>query len=389
MKLSSAIAITPAIVQGLNSPQTVRNRPVMTNPMRHLLRHFHVAAVLGVLGLGGCAGKPNVLISDPMLSVDNSRVMMTVCHRNEPCTVGFLGVSTGELTKLSNDTDYHWTEATYSWDGSKIVVAVFPEEEISGIQTTKQLATMNADGSDFRIITSSAPHKFNPSFSPDGTKILFAQLVSAWPNPELVKDKYTIDLFTYDLETQESQRVTNLHWLQIQKPQFLPDGEQILIGGERYLPSGRIYTTSWGDAMFLERIVKEHRIRYEENKIYVFPNSFDTQLAEPFIVRGEHSSQASVAADGSVLFLSRTNKDDGIGGKYTYDLFLKREANTFRLTHMGSYLTFPRISVDGKHAVFMSDAEPRDARIGDTKLWIIETDGTELRELVLPRFPDD
>jgi Tol biopolymer transport system component len=61
----------------------------------------------------------------------------------------------------------------WSPDGTKIVFEMFPQ--VNG-QETANIATINADGSGFTQLTFNAPGKgasIDPSWSPDGTKIVF------------------------------------------------------------------------------------------------------------------------------------------------------------------------------------------------------------------------
>lgn len=339
-------------------------------------------ALAALLGVSGCLGGPGVLISYPSLSPDNTKILMTYCAEDQPCTIAELELDNGRLRIFDNPTGAHWQRAVYSPDGERIAFDVFPLVRENEEDRESQLAIMNVDGTGFRIVTSGEDQKYGPAFSPDGKSLLYVGDVSVWPDPSLVPGKFKNDYFVLDLETGQSERRSTLHFLGPLPGQFMPDGVRFVFQSEHYyVQPRRDYKGGFADSHLLHRLQIAHEKSFGENKIFIWPDSLRDRTLIPAISRGEHSSNPSVSDDGSILFVSSTNEDDGVTGDYIYDLFLNEQGHIRRLTKLQSFFLYPQISRDGRYAVFMTDSNPREQVAGDTTLWLLDIETGDLENL--------
>jgi len=158
-------------------------------------------------------------------------------------TIGLDG--TGKTYLTSDGSDYKNELASWSYDGSKIVYMRYPlndpdapsqaEQERAGFFDPAYVWTMNADGSDKRQLTSGTHYGGLPTFSPDGTSILFTGL-----------DTGSAELWSVNADgtslhevTRTTGSETSIFGQEIQwstNASYSPDGTKILYGSTQSGP---------------------------------------------------------------------------------------------------------------------------------------------------------
>jgi len=136
----------------------------------------------------------------------------------------------------------------WSPDGSKIAFDFLASDGCTDTACEVELGIMNADGSGFVQLTSGDPFfRFSPSWSPDGTKLVFGRFDGIW----------TVDAATGANETQ----VTDNPYIEDRSPTWSPDGQWIAFTRVRHQAkreqtaifavhpdgSGLYRVTNWGD----------------------------------------------------------------------------------------------------------------------------------------------
>jgi Tol biopolymer transport system component len=149
--------------------------------------------------------------------------------------IAFDGVSTvnpdgSGLTHVSPDgTSGHGFNPTWSPDGSKIA---FASNYFFGGGTPYDIYVMNGDGSGIVRVTNFGPSGFRsgtkPSWSPDGQKIAFASQGSGTDS----------DVFVVDVDGSGEVNLTSGSGLDEQDPAWAPDGSRILFTSD----NDRIYS---------------------------------------------------------------------------------------------------------------------------------------------------
>ena len=302
-------------------------------------------------------------VLSPTLSPDNKSIVFALNDEPDRFDIAFYEIATKKLTRI-NPTGQNCLAPIFSPDGQMLTFA-------SGVGDDRNIFVMNTDGSNLRQLTHTVndktrqgklPHvvRINgqPSFSPNGNKILFkrsgirrqrsmgGEMVSHW------------DVYEVDVATGRERRLTNFSYYMMTRPFYLPDGQ------------GFIYSGSGpkGDNLPAEMNPKDG------NEIMIM----DT--AKPHPQRAfEHegtATQPTISAEGEIAFVSKINELDGLEGpQFYYDLFLRKEGKTRRLTtERFAKIADPVLSFDGSLVVFLA-GKTRDE---GPALWLVKSDGTGL-----------
>jgi Tol biopolymer transport system component len=308
----------------------------------------------------GCA-KPSegkLTVSRPSFSPDNSNLLFTHCDPKKRCTLGIYDLTSRRLTLFNPPNNEHWLVGRYSPSGREIVFVVNKPGEI-----VRQVATVNTDGSNYRVLTKTPIFKTHPSYSPDEKKIIYVG--AKYVRTEGKTPVADLDLFTVSRDGLNGVALTNFNFFLMDPPAFLPDGEHVIFSGE--YPNR---STAYKD-------------QFDENNIFIM--TAREQKLQPALSRGNHSNNPSVSKDGSkILFESRSNDLDGGGNAYHYDMFLKTDTGITRLTRLQSIVRESSIAEDGSRAVFIRQVVDTNMNINSDELMTIQTDGSEPQTIVIP-----
>jgi len=273
--------------------------------------------------------------------------------------------NTGEINKMNY-------APSFSNDGEKIVFIASRERDY-----TTNIYIVNTDGTDLRQITKNLEvkndniiHAEMPSFSPDKKRVIYMKShrkrTRVYPLSGEMNSDW--DIYEVEIETGAERKLTNYNFYEICGPPFyMPDGKQFLFAGEGlYNPTGK------GPKDF-----KEYEMKYQKNFIFII-NGKENEL-KPAFTNGSNSKMPSVSSDNAILFLSEATENDG--SKITQDLYLYKNDNISRLTRLNSYIVWAKISRSGSHIIFYKKNEKTDPDWSD---WIINTDGSSLKEINIP-----
>src|SRR3989339_224615 len=125
-------------------------------------------------------------IRDPRFTPDGKSIVFDRCLPEkypEGCRIHVYNLETGALSYFQPPEGQEWMQASYSAQGDKVVFALKPpldrsrtffEQRHDNLPKT-QIAVMNADGSNVRVLTDTPYFKGMPVFSHSGKKIAFVQ----------------------------------------------------------------------------------------------------------------------------------------------------------------------------------------------------------------------
>lgn len=332
--------------------------------VKKLFATFALLAFLQITGEYSMANE--VQIRHPRFSPRNDKLAFNYCRRTVSCTIGLYDLTTGSLSYYQAPENEIWADANFSPDGTNLAFVVIPiidhKRDLTG-----QVAIMNSDGSGIRKLTDSPTFKSSPSFSPDGQRIIYAR---ANERPERTRNPIGgFDVYEVTLNAGPERRLTNFIFYLMTAPFYLPDGKHFIFSGE----GERCH---WKTLDEFTQCGKQYKEQYQGNRIFIMEPEDST--LHPAFVNGDYSDAPHISHDGSkILFVSRTNKIDGVHGQFNYDLFLRKDGVINRLTRLGTFLYGATLSPDGTRIALLSDKE----RNKKPTLWVMNSDGTGLMEI--------
>ncbi len=280
--------------------------------------------------------------------------------------LGTYELSSGKVLKYESDQgNKNMRQPKYSWDGKRIVFLAGKD-----ITAHQNIYIMDADGRNMQQITNAERMNcYAPSFSPDGKKIIYARWhlkrKRAFPlNGEM---KTAVDPYELDLATGAERRLTNYNFYEMSMSGYMPDGKHFLFTAE-----GPVNSTGKGPKNY-----EEYEKMYGNNFIFIM-DGINNEL-KPAIINGSNSANPSVASDNSIVFVSEISPANS--PKKTKELFLYRKGEITQLTKLGAYIRWGKISRNGSTIVF---ARYEDQKSYIESLWLMKSDGTELREIKIP-----
>jgi Tol biopolymer transport system component len=129
-----------------------------------------------------------------------------------------------------------WVSASWSPDGKRLVVLGFPHE---GHEGQFDLYTIRPDGSDPVQLTDDAAVEHEPSWSPDGARIVFAS-----GETDLSQDVYVMNADGSDV-----RKLTDWVGLDL-LPIWSPDGQWVAFASDRDATPTQLESNRSGDAIF-------------------------------------------------------------------------------------------------------------------------------------------
>lgn len=176
--------------------------------------------------------------TNPCFSPDGKSIMFTstlypVEYNTQLFTMNIDGTGEKQLTSFENHGIFNYTLAgEWSPDGKKIVFMSNKDQSSKDIEGA-QIFTMNNDGTGATKLTTKAKAKNYPSYSPDGTKILFQGNIDGKPNQSRI--------FTINTDGTGEKQITN-NQITANSPTWSPDGKKIIFSGSTDLVAYKLYT---------------------------------------------------------------------------------------------------------------------------------------------------
>jgi len=169
-------------------------------------------------------------ISNLSFAPDGKRVVFDRC-RNDGCQIQVYDLETGELAAYQSPKNERWTMGKYSYDGKKITFSVIPIKSNDDLDLGEmQIAFMDADGKNYKKVTTGARAKLYPTFSHNGKKILYACAARIRESGKTPAADY--DAWEVNLEKGEQTRLTFFEYFYMGYLTYFPDDERYIYYGE-------------------------------------------------------------------------------------------------------------------------------------------------------------
>ena len=169
-------------------------------------------------------------ISELSFSHDGKKVVFDRC-KNEGCQIQVYDLETGELAAYQSPKGERWTMGKYAYDGKKITFSVIPINSKGILDLGEmQIAIMDADGKNYKKVTTGQGAKLYPTFSHSGKKILYARAAHIRTQGRTPAGQY--DAWEVNLENGGQTQLTFFEYFYMGNLSYFPDDERFIYYGE-------------------------------------------------------------------------------------------------------------------------------------------------------------
>ncbi|OPZ48520.1 MAG: translocation protein TolB [Bacteroidetes bacterium ADurb.BinA104] len=181
---------------------------------------------------GGCMSVLDTKdsISNLSFNHDGRKVVFDRC-RSGGCQIQVYDLETGELAAYQSPKGERWTMGKYAYDGKRITFSVIPINS-KGILDLgdMQIAVMDADGKNYKKVTTGQGAKLYPTFSHSGKKILYARAAYIRKEGRTPAGQY--DAWEVNLENGGQKQLTFFEYFYMGNLTYFPDDERFIYYGE-------------------------------------------------------------------------------------------------------------------------------------------------------------
>ncbi len=341
------------------------------------------------------------------ISPDNKTLMFDYYTPVGPKTATY-DVSTGKIRAYNDEVNKVNEGAMYSPDGTKISylgsrqinepldVYIMNADGTNRRQITKDVQALGAaffspdgkklsflgrknstdpfnlfivdvNGSNLRQITTDKNVKGVPDFSPDAKRIIYKRSHLRRERAFPLKGEMDTawDMYEFNLVTGVEKRLTNYNFYKAYNPKYMSDGK-------RFTFSAECPVNSKGPG---PKDYEEYEKIYGKNFIFIMDGS-NNEL-KPAFTYGDNSISCYKGVDDSRLFLSEIRGKNG--SKTTQELFLYKNGKITQLTNLNLYIVSGTLSTDNSIVNFAGYKDK------EAKYWLMNIDGTGLKEVLIPQ----
>ena len=290
---------------------------------------------------------------------DSQKLVFTRCKADDTdCYIHIYDLKTKALSYYRPPKDQNWYAAKFSPSGKQVVFVLAPRvpdaESSAGDSrlytdwSKSQIAIMDADGRNIRLLTKHSGLKLLPNFSWSGKKVIYVQGEMRKPGAKTMASKW--DVFEINLETGVNNQLTGFKFYQIGRPSYLPGDDRFVVHA---LGPGKIPGVKDAvDSTYLRGFEKN----FNNSRVYVFDAKPGAQKLEPLFSQFLNASNPGVDSYGNLYFSAQPSSAD------RFRLFqsnTKSALHSWYLPNMQPRYT--EVSPDGRYwAVISPAAYPDD-----------------------------
>ena len=279
-------------------------------------------------------------IDNLSFSHDGKSVVFDRC-KNDGCQIQVYNLETGELAAYQSPQNERWTMGKYSYDGKKITFSVIPKKPEGGLDLGgMQIAVMDADGKNYKKVTTGPGAKLYPTFSHNGKKILYARAAYIRKKGKTPAAQY--DAWEVDLTTGKETQLTFFKYFYMGYLTYFPDDERFIYYGE--LPEAFPgLDLPAGDPRKAQEMIRQEQMKRKIGiaGILVMKRGEDLPQRHYHFGNGFNAEKPLLSADGTKLIVEKSVS----GGKF----YLYSEDGNHKLVCQAGSVSSVAISPDGKY----------------------------------------
>jgi hypothetical protein len=294
---------------------------------------------------------------------DSQKLVFNRCQHQQPdyCNIHILDLKTKALSYYQPPANQEWYAAKFSPSGKQVVFVTapltpgyLPDEDKNKVYPdfgNGQIAIMDADGRNVRMLTNSKGYKMAPNFSWSGKKVLFVQGEMRKPGSKSLAAGF--DAYEIDLESGNIRQLTNFKFFQMGRPSYLPGDERFVVPADA---PGRIPGVNEKDIPALWEAQRKFDKEYNNSWVYIFNARHVSQELKPLFGQLAWANSPVVDAQGNLYFQAQPSSKER---NRLYRLDIKEVLNSWELPSMQP--RFSEVSPDARlWAVISRAANPGD-----------------------------
>lgn len=306
-----------------------------------------------------CLPEPHRVFDTPSFSADGLKFTFTL---RDSCKVGVYDIGTESVVLLTPPKDSAVLGATFDSRSNRIAFILARQAGFDAIDY--QLAISQIDGSELKVLTSSdTRNKKNPSFSPDGKKIVYQGAASCKNWTEYSCEQY---IYEFDLESNEEKRIANPQATYVGPAYFLP-------GNSKFVTWILDYRSQQGSTA-----VPNRGSPTRDGEIFIVDTSGEANYERlPMDMPAAHHPKP--LPSGEIAFSARVSEENN-GKSSTFDeVFLWRNGSTRRLTQAGREIWDYAIQKSGQSVLLVTRTREDESKC-ELILWnVAENAGRKLK----------
>ncbi len=308
-----------------------------TTPFPLIILFLITAAVLLLTILAGCSSlfDDKDSISELSFSHDGKKVVFDRCKK-KGCQIQVYDLETGELAAYQSPKGVRWTMGKYSYDGRRIAISIIPITPGGLYLNGMQIAVMDADGKNLKIVTTGTGAKLYPTFSHNRKKILYARAATIRTKGGTPASGY--DAWEVNLETGEQTRLTFYEYYYLGNLTYFPDDERFIFWGE--MPSVYEGVRVMGGGSFIGKMIELGEKGMWISGVAVMKGKEPAPSPYHSYPKGTFPQRPLLSRDGSVMIYEKSHSGDF----YLYS----EDGNHKRVSRSGSVRS-TAISPDGEY----------------------------------------
>lgn len=300
---------------------------------------------------------------------DSQKLVFNRCQDPQAgnSNIHVLDLKTKALSYYQSPANQEWYAAKFSPSGKQVVFVVAPLTPgyLPGENKNKvypdfgnaQIAIMDADGRNVRLLTNSKGYKMSPNFSWSGKKVLFVQGEMRKPGSKSLAAG--LDAYEIDIESGNIRQLTDFKFFQMGRPSYLPGDEQFVVGADG--PS-KMPEVAENDILALWKVRDAFKKKYNNSRIYVFSTSSKSQVLEPLFSQLKGAASPMVDAQGSLYFYASNGRTlrhyRATEGEKLVDFSWLPSPNNFKGISLQD--RFREVAPDGSHLAVVTGSKKQN-----------------------------
>lgn len=249
----------------------------------------------------------------PSFTPDSQKLVFDRYPQSGEPRIHVLNLKTNALTYYEPPAGQMWFSGKFSPSGKQMVFVMVPlfSKDLPATGSNRdyansQIAIMDADGKNVRMLTQGPGYKKAPNFSWSGKKVIFVKAELRKPGSKTL-DTHN-DVHEIHVETGATRQLTNFEFFQMGRPSYLPGDKEFVVNADTPMTRGPMTveeSKDWWESM------RQMQAKNHSSEVRRFHANPQVQTLQPlFIDPFYYARNVAVDALGNLYFEAQPSKQD-------------------------------------------------------------------------------